>query len=120
MRRQYTDEDHEAARRAVEGLFREVASRFPHAHVRTDLPGPGGRPVILELSCSHPGTARVRALAGADQVDLYLGETKWLEFPSRRNPHKMLASVRNATEKVVTGNFRERVGRHVIRYSAYG
>jgi hypothetical protein len=109
MRRQYTDEDHEAARRAVEGLFREVASRFPHAHVRTDLPGPGGRPVILELSCSHPGTARVRALAGADQVDLYLGETKWLEFPSRRNPHKMLASVRNATEKVVTGNFRERV-----------
>ena len=120
-REKYTAKDHAAARQAVEDLFREVASRFAHARVRTDLPGPGGRPGILELSCSLPGTARVRALAGADQVDLYLGEAKWLEiFPSRRNPDKMLASVRKAVETVVAGNFKERLHGHAVRYRPYG
>jgi hypothetical protein len=120
-RNRLTAEDHAAARQAVEDLFRDVASRFAHASVRTDLPGPSSLPEMLELSCSIPGTARARALPGADQVDLYLGETKWLEvIPSRRNPDKMLAAVRKAVESVVTGNFKERLHGHVVRYRPYG
>jgi hypothetical protein len=117
---EYTQEEHEAMRRAVEVLFREVASRFPHATVRTDLPGPSGRPGVLELSCSWPGTARVRALAGADQVDLYLGQAKRLELlPSRRKPGQLIDSIRDRVEAVVAGRFKERLGWRAIRYEPY-
>jgi len=105
----YSSEEHEATRRSVEELFREVASRFPHATVRTDVPGPG-REGLIELSCSLPGTTHVRALPGADQIDLYLGEATWLELmPSRRKPGKLLDSVREVVEAVVAGRFEERV-----------
>jgi hypothetical protein len=43
----YTQGEHEAMRRRVEQLFRDVASRFEHATVRTDLPGPTGRPGLI-------------------------------------------------------------------------
>jgi hypothetical protein len=106
----YTEEDHEAARRAVEELFREVASRFAHATVRTDLPGPMGIPSILELSCSLPRTTHVRALPGADQVDLYMGEATWLELrPSRKEPARLMDSIRAVVEAAVAGRFEERV-----------
>jgi hypothetical protein len=35
----YTEAEHEAVREAVERLFRDTASRFPHATVRTDMRG---------------------------------------------------------------------------------
>jgi hypothetical protein len=106
----YTLEEHEAARHSVERLFRDVAARFSHAAVRTDLPGPpGGPPELLELSCSLPGTTHVRTIAGADQIDVYLGKTAWLEFlPSRRKPEKLLDSVRRVVEAVVAGRFEEK------------
>ena len=105
----YTREQHEAARQSVERLFRDVAARFPHAAVRTDLRGPLGVPELLELSCSLPGTTHVRALAGADQIDIYLGRTTWLEFlPSRRKPGQLLDSVRRVVESVVAGRFEEK------------
>jgi hypothetical protein len=107
------EEDHEATRRAVERLFRDVAARFAHATVHTDLPGPPGGKGLMELSCSLPGTTHVRALAGADQVDLYLGQATWLELqPSRRNPGKLLESIRGVVEAVVTGRFEERLREH--------
>jgi hypothetical protein len=37
--KKYTREQHEAVYRAVEELFREVASRYEHASVRTDARG---------------------------------------------------------------------------------
>jgi hypothetical protein len=116
----YTQEQHEASRRSIERLFRDVAARFQHATVRTDLPGPTGRPGLIELSCSVPGTSHVRALPGADQIDLYLGEKTWLELrPSRRRPGKILDSVRKVVESVVTGTFKERVRGRRVRYQPY-
>jgi hypothetical protein len=106
----YAPEEHELMRREVERLFREVASRFDHASVLTDLPKPPGGEGMMELSCSLPGTSRVSALAGADQVDLYLGKATRLEFfPSRRKPGRLLDSVREVVESVVAGRFEERV-----------
>jgi hypothetical protein len=106
----YTQEEHEQAHRAVEELFREVAARFSHATVRTDLPGPMGMPVILGLSCSLPGTAEIRARAGADQVDLYLGEAAWFELrPNRKRPGAIIETIRDAVDAVVAGRFEERI-----------
>jgi hypothetical protein len=105
----YTREDHEAARQSVERLFRDFAARFPHATVRTDLPGPG-REGLLELSCSLPGTTRVAALAGADQIDVFIGEDTRFEFwRSRRKRGTPLDSVRRVIEAVVAGRFEEKL-----------
>jgi hypothetical protein len=117
---EYTEEEHEAVRAAVEELFRETAGRFAHATVRTDLPGPGGHPSLIELACSVPGTARISALPGADQIDLYIGQGAWLEVTaSRRHPEALLDRVAGVVERVVRGRFHERVGWRRLRYQAY-
>ena len=116
---EYTQEQHEAVRRSVEQLFRDVAARFARATVR-EVPGPNGRDGLIELSCSLPGTARVAALPGADQIDLYVGAKTWLELmPTRRNPEKPLASVKTIVELVVAGRFEERIRMRKVRYVAY-
>ena len=117
----YSEEQHEAVRRSVEQLFRDVAARFQHAAVRTDLPGPNELPGLLELSCSLPGTAHVRALPGADRIDLYVGEKTWIELmPSRGHPEKLLAAVEEILESVVAGRFGERVHVRRLKYGPYG
>lgn len=114
--KQYTQEDHDAVIATMKDFFREVASRFEHAAFRDDLPGPSGQPGILEIRCSLPGTAAVRALVGADQIDLYIGEhprRTWWEFlPKRKDPNRLIADVCKTVEKVVAGRFKG--------YSAYG
>jgi hypothetical protein len=116
---EYTQEQHEAVRRSVEQLFRDVAARFPKATVR-EVPGPNRRNGLIELSCSLPGTARVSALPGADQIDLYVGAKTWLELmPTRRDPDKPLASVKIIVESVVAGRFEERIRLRRVRYLPY-
>src|SRR5437868_283254 len=84
--RRFTPEQQEVVRRSVEQLFLEIASRFPHATVRIDLPGPSERQVLVHLSCSLPGTTSVKALTGGDEFVLHLGVATWLElFPKRRH-----------------------------------
>jgi hypothetical protein len=116
----YTEEEHEAMRQAVDRLFREVASRFPHAAVRTNVPGPGGAEGLIELSCSLPETMRLAALAGADQVDLYLGRAIWYEFVTsrRRTSGQVLDAVRGKVEAAVAGRFEEKVCERGVRVVA--
>jgi hypothetical protein len=105
----YTEADHERAERAVEALFREVAARYDHASVQTNLPDPTTHHV-LRLSCSSPGTTKVEAIAGADQVDLYLGEATWLELrPRKREPGSISDAIRQVVEAAVLGRFEERI-----------
>jgi len=119
-KREYTQEEHEAARRAVEQLFRDVAARFPDATVRNDLPaGPNNLPVGLELRSSVPGTTQVSAVVwAADEVDLYMGDHGWAEIWGR--PDKMPARVRRELERVVTGQYKEWIRGRRIRYRPYG
>jgi hypothetical protein len=110
-RRTYTPEEHEAARRVVEQLLRDVASRFPNATVRTDVEEPPGGEGMMELSSSLPGTMRMAALASAHQIDLYLGETIWYEFMTgrRRESEQVLDAVRTRVEAAVAGRFEEKL-----------
>jgi hypothetical protein len=106
--RSFTPEQHETVRRSVEQLFREVASRFPNATLRIDLPGASDRQVLLELSCSLPGTTHIRALPDAGGIGLHLGEATWLDpRPSRRSLGKPPGIVREVVEAVVAGRFEE-------------
>jgi hypothetical protein len=114
-----TDEEHEEVRRSVERLFRDVADRFENAIVRDDVPGPGLLGLI-ELSCSTPGTARIAALPGADQIDLYVGSKTGLELrPSKHDPGQPLTRVISILESVVSGDFKEWVRLRRIRYLPY-
>ena len=107
----YTIEDHERAERAVEALFREVAARYDHAAVDTNLPGgPNEEPCLVRLSCSVADTTKVEAIADADMVNLYLGEATWLELvPRRGQPGSISDTVRDVVEAAVAGRFEERV-----------
>lgn len=95
---------------AVERMLRDSASKFPHATVRTDVWEPGGPP-LMELSCSLPGTMRIQVLAGADQIDLYLGEAIWRELiPTRRRQGDQLVdAARTIVEAALAGRFEEKV-----------
>ena len=102
----YGEEQHELMRRTVEQLFRDVASRFEHASVRTDAPGPAGNN-LPELRCSLPGTASITALPGADQIDLYLGKNTWFEVLPSRRKRPAMDFVSEVVEAVVAGRFEE-------------
>src|SRR5438445_5488446 len=100
--KKYTEAQHQAVYRAVEELFREIASRYAHASVRTDAHGPAGNN-LPKLSCSIPGTAAVTALPGADQIDLYPGHA-WLEIrPGRGGSESILTRVREVVEAMGAG-----------------
>ena len=108
--RRFTPEEQEVIRRSVEQLFQEVASRFPHATVRIEPPGPTERPTLFHLSCSLPGTTSVEALAGGDELVLHLGKATWFEpYPRRRHVGRLLDTVRDVVEGVVAGSFEERL-----------
>jgi hypothetical protein len=92
---------------AVTELFRRIASQHECARFELSPTGPNAA-LLPRLTCSVRGSAAIAALAGNDQIDLYIGADTWLEMlPRRGNVADLLDRARLVVEAVVAGRFEE-------------
>ena len=105
----------------IASLIREVAARFDRATMDGPTPQPPAG-MRLELSCSAPGTASVVMHPSDDDINVYLGETTWIELPRRKlDRPQRVQEVRRILDAVVNGRFEEtiwRVGGAIVRSKA--
>src|SRR5437016_10389321 len=101
----------EAMLEDVLDLVKAFAARFECASVN----GPTAEPpagMLVELSCSVPGTAGVRLYPSDDDIDVHMGEDSRAELLKRkRDRPERIEELRRILEALVEGRFEETIWR---------